>query len=149
MVLNLKDVFCTTGMKKTIEYDIPADELSSIKGYNFISPVSIKGTVFNRADVVYARFSAEFNLRLVCDRCLKEFEKSFLYEFEHIIVKSLVNKDNDDFIIAENDRVDFNEVAISDLLLRLPSKILCKDDCKGLCMVCGCDLNESECDCLS
>lgn len=149
MVFNLKDVFNTAGMQKDISYDIQPEELDSLKGYEFISPVSVKGTVFNRADVVYARFSTEFNLRLVCDRCLKEFEKTFFYEFEHIIVKSLVNEDNDDYIIAENDKVDFNEVAVSDLLLRLPSKILCKDDCKGLCMVCGCDLNESECDCLS
>ncbi|MCD8187633.1 MAG: DUF177 domain-containing protein [Ruminococcus sp.] len=34
------------------------------------------------------------------------------------------------------------------MLLQLPTKYLCKEDCKGLCMVCGCDLNESECDCL-
>ena len=55
--------------------------------------------------------------------------------------------DDDEFIVAENYRVDIDEIALSDLLLELPTKLLCKDDCKGLCPVCGCDLNESECNC--
>ena len=40
-----------------------------------------------------------------------------------------------------------NDIAVTDLLLQLPAKNLCREDCKGLCMVCGCDLNESECNC--
>jgi uncharacterized protein len=40
-----------------------------------------------------------------------------------------------------------NETAISDLLLMLPTKMLCREDCKGLCDICGCNLNETTCDC--
>ncbi|MBQ8120226.1 MAG: DUF177 domain-containing protein, partial [Ruminococcus sp.] len=40
-----------------------------------------------------------------------------------------------------------NELAVSDLLLQLPTKILCKDDCKGLCYTCGHNLYEGECGC--
>lgn len=149
MVLNLKDVFNTAGLSKDFSYEIPVSELASIQGYTFASPVAVTGKVFNRADIVTVKFSAEFTLRLVCDRCLKELDRFYSYDFEHIIVKSLNNSDNDDYIVADGDSVDMDEVALSDLLLRLPSKMLCKDDCKGLCMVCGCDLNESECDCLS
>lgn len=149
MVLKLKDVFNTTGLKKDFSYEISPDELKSVQGYVFASPVSVKGCVFNRADIVTARFSTEFTLRLICDRCLKELNRDYSYEFEHIIVRSLNNSDNDDYIVASGESVDLNEVALSDLLLKLPSKMLCKDDCKGLCMVCGCDLNESQCGCLS
>ena len=42
--------------------------------------------------------------------------------------------------------IELNEIALTDLLLQLPTKNLCKDDCKGLCMICGCDLNEGQCD---
>lgn len=148
MIINIKDVFNVTGMRKNFEYQISADELGYINGYEFTSPVSVKGYIFNRADIITAHFSTEFTLSFTCNRCLKELERNYSYEFERIIVKSLSNSDNDEYIVAENDCVDFNQVALSDLLLSLPSKMLCKDDCKGLCMVCGCDLNESECRCL-
>ena len=103
---------------------------------------------YNRADVVHMNYSVKFTLNIVCDRCLKELRRDFSYEFEHIIVNSLNSEnDDDEFIVAENYRVDIDEIALSDLLLELPTKLLCKDDCKGLCPVCGCDLNESECNC--
>ncbi len=148
MVLNIRDVFNTTGLVKELDFKIPLSVLDEVNGYKFTVPVKVKGQVFNRADIVNARFSTEFTLGLVCDRCLKEFERTYSFDFEHTIVKSLNNSDNDDYIVSDGDFVDFGEVALSDILLSLPVKILCKDDCKGLCMVCGCDLNESECDCL-
>ena len=54
----------------------------------------------------------------------------------------------DAYLVAEHDMIDLNETAISDLLLMLPTKLLCREDCKGLCDICGCDWNTSTCDCL-
>ena len=51
-----------------------------------------------------------------------------------------------DLTLHEGESIEMNEAAVTDLLLRLPTKNLCKEDCKGLCMVCGCDLNESTCE---
>lgn len=147
MKINLKQIFNITGESKDIEYSIPTDELSDIRGYSFISPVDVKGRVFNRADVVYLEYSVDFTLFSACDRCLKEFESSYHFDFSHIVVPS-VSSDNDDYIVAEGESIELNDIAVTDILLRLPTKILCKEDCKGLCMVCGCDLNESECNCL-
>ena len=77
---------------------------------------------------------------------MKEFDREFAYDFEHVVVQS-VNAENDEYIVAENEKVDVNKIALSDLVLELPTKMLCSEDCKGLCPVCGCDLNESECNC--
>ncbi|MBR6599034.1 MAG: DUF177 domain-containing protein, partial [Oscillospiraceae bacterium] len=52
-------------------------------------------------------------------------------------------------IVADSESIDLKEIAISDLLLQLPSKTLCDEECKGLCPSCGCNLNESQCDCFS
>jgi len=139
-------VFNTTGEKKDFEFDILQDELSQCKGYDFVESVKVSGSFYNRADVVHMDYSVKFTLNIVCDRCLKEFERAYSFDFKHVVVTA-VNKNNDDFIIADNYRVDVNEIALSDLLLELPTKLLCSDDCKGLCSVCGCDLNESECNC--
>lgn len=146
MTADLRRVFNTTGEKKDFELEIPVEELSQYKGYTFVDAVKVGGSFYNRADVVHMDYSVKFTLNIVCDRCLKEFDREYSFDFRHIVVSS-VNKDNDDFIIAENYRVDVNEIALSDLLLELPTKLLCSDDCMGLCSICGCDLNESECNC--
>ncbi|MGN0620956.1 MAG: YceD family protein [Porcipelethomonas sp.] len=146
MVVNLRQVFNITGERRDFEYEIPASELSHAKSYDFAVPVSVKGSFYNRAGIVNMVYSVKFTLNIVCDRCLEELQKDYSFEFEHIVVTS-VNKENDDYIIAENDSVDVNEIALSDIILELPTKMLCRDDCKGLCMVCGCNLNKSECNC--
>ena len=147
MVFNLRQLFNIVGESKEIEYSISENELSAIHGYSFSSPVKITGKFFNRAGVVYLEYSVNFSLSLICDRCLDEFEREYTFDFSHIVVPS-VNGNNDDYIVADGESIELNDIAFTDLLLQLPSKILCKDDCKGLCMLCGCNLNVSECNCL-
>ena len=147
MIINLKQLFNITGESRDIDCLISREELSSVRGCSFSSPVQVKGKIFNRAGVVYLKFAVDFTLLITCDRCLKEFESDYHFDFEHIVVPSL-SSDNDDYIVADGESIDLNEIAVTDLLLQLPTKFLCREDCKGLCMVCGCDLNESECDCL-
>lgn len=146
MKLDLRRIFNISGAKQEFECEIPMSELERCKGYDFSGPVKVSGEFYNRADVVHMDYSVKFTLNIVCDRCLKELQREYTYDFLHIVVNS-VNKDNDDFIVTGNYRVDVNEIALSDLLLELPTKLLCKDNCKGLCSICGCDLNESECNC--
>lgn len=146
MTADLRFIFNTTGEKKEFSYEIPQNELEQTCGYNFAGAVTVSGCFYNRADVVHMDYSVKFTLNIVCDRCLKELEREYFYEFQHVIVSS-VNSDNDEYIVAENYRVDVNEIALSDLLLELPTKLLCSDECRGLCPVCGCDLNESGCNC--
>jgi len=148
MTINLRKIFNIPGESLPIDVSIESSELSDIHGYEFASPVVIKGEAYNRAGIVKIKFTTEFTLDLICDRCLKEFERAYSYEFEHVVVKSL-STDNDEYIVAENESIDLKEIAISDLLLQLPSKILCDENCMGLCSVCGCNLNESQCDCFS
>lgn len=147
MKINLKQIFNIVGESKDIEYDITAEELSGINGYEFCSPVRVKGKVYNRAGIVNLKYSVDFSLMICCDRCLKRLMREHHFDFDHIVVPSL-SSDNDDYIVAEGESIELNEIAVTDLLLQLPTKNLCSEDCKGLCMICGCDLNESQCNCL-
>ncbi|MBR4509138.1 MAG: DUF177 domain-containing protein [Ruminococcus sp.] len=145
MKINLKQLFSIVGESRDIAYIISTDELSDIRGRSFASPVEVKGRIYNRAGVVYLEYSVDMTLLITCDRCLKELERAYHYDFDHIVVPS-ANSDNDEYIVADGESIELNEIAVTDLLLQLPTKNLCKDDCKGLCMICGCDLNESTCD---
>ena len=146
MKINLKPIFNIVGEKKDFSYEIAPEEFGDIKGFSFGSDVSLSGKLYNRAGVVYLDYTAVFKLLHTCDRCLKEFSREYDLSFDHIVVPSVSNDDNDDYIVADGESIELNEVALNDILLSLPTKVLCREDCKGLCMVCGCDLNETQCD---
>lgn len=146
MVLKLKQIFEIAGEKKVFEYDIPVEDLKPYERYSFVTPIAIKGRIENHAGIVTLNFSTDFTMKLNCDRCLCEFERKFSYDFEHILVRKL-NTDNDEYIVCSDDTLDLNELAISNIILQLPSKILCKEDCKGLCCICGNNNNISQCSC--
>lgn len=146
MKLQLRQLFDIVGENKEFDYSIPIEELSSYKTFSFKTPVSINGFVKNRAGIVTTTFTVSFTLNHVCDRCLSEFEREYTYTYEHTLVQSSSSDDNE-AIVCEDNTLDLNELAISDLLLQLPSKILCKEDCKGLCFICGQNLNEATCEC--
>ncbi len=146
MNINVKQLFNIIGEKKEFECQIPLSELDFLKGFKFAKPICLCGFLFNRAGIVTLKFTVRFTLTVVCDRCLDELDRDYSYEFEHTVVHSLEN-DNDEYIVAENDTIDIAEIALSDLLLQLPSKMLCSEDCLGLCTKCGCNLNHSQCEC--
>ncbi len=149
MVIRLKQLYNIVGEKVCLDYVIDSERLNEVKGFTFSNPVAIKGTVTNRAGIVSLKYSAEFTLHICCDRCLIEFDRDYCFDFEHILVRSLSNDGDysDEYIVTENDELDMDELALTDCLLSLPSKMLCREDCKGLCPKCGADLNHGGCNC--
>ncbi|MBE6836463.1 MAG: DUF177 domain-containing protein [Ruminococcus sp.] len=145
MIVQMKELFELTGESREIACEVTLEELEGISNYHFATPVEVKGTVSNRAGIVTLSYETRFKLDNTCDRCLKEFIQEYAYSFKHTLVRSC-NTDNDEYVVCGNNTLDMNELAVSDILLTLPTKILCKEDCKGLCCVCGADLNESDCE---
>lgn len=146
MKLNLRQLFEIVGEKKefTCSFDFSGEELYG--GFPFKTPVECSGEIENRAGVVRLVFCVKFVLDLVCDRCLKPFQREENLKFEHILVQKL-NTDNDDYLVCADSVLDLEELVRTDILLELPTKVLCSEDCKGLCSQCGKNLNEGECSC--
>lgn len=146
MIINLKQLYEIVGEKQIVDYAVPPQRLDEVKGYSFAGSAAVKGKIVNRAGVVILDYTVMFTLNAVCDRCLAEFRREYSCDFEHILVRS-VNTDNDEYIVTESDQLDLDELVIMDMLLQIPSKMLCREDCKGLCSHCGTDLNYNECNC--
>lgn len=146
MVINLKQLYEIPGEKLELDAQVSHERLSEIHGYSFIGPVTLKGVFRNRAGIVTLEYTAGVKISAECDRCLSSFERSYSFDFEHVLVKSL-NSDNDEYIVTDGDDLDVDELAVNDVLLQMPTKLLCKEDCKGLCPKCGADLNISDCGC--
>lgn len=141
MFIELEPVFNNVGLKKELKYSFCMDD----SGVDV--PVTVSGTVENRAGVVTLTADVSFQDAVPCDRCLKPTPRSFHKQFTHILTASLNDEDNDEFILVEDMHFDLDALLREDILLALPTKVLCKADCKGLCPMCGADRNETACGC--
>ncbi len=147
MTINLRQLYEIVGEVKEFECVVSEEYLTQVKGYSFSDDVTVKGILKNRAGVLTMKCAINGTLNAVCDRCLADFSKPLCFESESVLVRELSNEDNDEYIVTMNDALDLDEYAISELLLRMPTRLLCKEECKGLCPVCHIDLNTAECDC--
>ena len=111
--------------------------------------VEVIGKAYCKADVVYMNLKISFDFFGICDRCAEEFERNYSFELNKIIVQKLENEDDDfdDFVVVENNVLDLNDYIYQEIQLFLPQKMLCSEDCKGLCAKCGRNLNKEECSC--
>lgn len=147
MVLDLRRIFEIPGEKQEFDYEIPVSVADDYKNIDLSLPISVKGVIKNKSGVISLDYKADYRLRHKCDRCLIEFERDYTFSCDAVVVKSLSSEDNDDYIVVGGNELDLDEHIISDLILHFPSKVLCKEDCKGLCQFCGADLNETVCSC--
>jgi len=150
MTMNIRQILNIPGTSQEFDFTVPEERLAEVHGYVFDTPVQVQGRIANHAGAVVLTMHISVSLLVTCDRCLKETVQAFSYDEEHIVVRALQDEENEEnYVIAISDSIDIAETALSDLLLELPSKMLCKEDCKGLCPVCGCDRNLTECNCIA
>ncbi len=146
MVLDLKQIFDAAGESTSFAYDLDLSEYALYGTRPFVTPVHVKGEVLNRAGIVTLDYTAQFTLSLACDRCLTDFTRDYIMPFSETLV-STGDTNDDEYIEAKDGMLDMDALVVSDILLDLPSKQLCSEDCKGLCPVCGVDLNHGVCQC--
>lgn len=121
--------------------EITSDELA-VEG-----TVRLEGFISNAGDVLLLQAKLSARVKRVCGRCLKEFTAVTKAEIvEKFYPASAENIENDAFVY-DSDVIDITEPLREGLLLAEPIQALCKPDCRGLCPVCGADLNDGDCGC--
>lgn len=126
------------------ELDLSQVEFQGMRPFR--TPVRVHGQIESRAGVVRLSARAAFTFSGQCDRCLAPVERPYDIPVEHILVATLENEDSD-FVLLDNYRLPLDDLVQTDILLELPYKCLCREDCRGLCPRCGKDLNEGDCGC--
>ena len=152
MLVNLTDVFTNEGQVQTLEVSYEADAFCTPFG-NFPiidkTPVSLKITNMGQSKVLVEGI-AGFELLLVCDRCLKDLPYRFRLSFsQEVFSPDYKGGDIEDEAaeFMEGYQLNVDALVKSELLLNWPTKVLCKESCKGICTVCGKNRNEEDCSC--
>ncbi len=128
------------------------DPGSILYGVRFPSPPEASGEVVNSAGYMRLRLDLSLDFVAPCARCLADVAGTYRFSLEKTVAtpKMLEGLDEDkidEYAIVEDGFLDLDEPARSLLLSEFPSRVLCREDCRGLCPTCGKDLNEGPCSC--
>ena len=152
MLVNLTDVFINEGrvQELTVDYEPTAFECQ-LGSFDIKSktPVVLKLSNIGQSKALVAG-NTSLTFVFSCDRCLRDVDYTFDLSFSiEVVSPDYTGPDTEDeqSEFMEGYHLDVDELINNEILLDWPAKILCKDDCKGICKVCGKNLNDGECDC--
>lgn len=153
MLIDLNEVLKSDGKVMELEASLGMEEFSFAGGsFPIISkePVSMR-IINNGSRKLQITGSTEVMLRIPCDRCLEDVEVGLKLHFEKDVDMNQSDEDRrralDEQNYIEGYNLDVDKLVYSEMLVSWPSKVLCKEDCKGVCSTCGTNLNLGNCDC--
>ncbi len=152
MILDLRPLL--RGETNTIDIDYlltpePTD------GVVFDSDVHVLGKITDRAGLIELNVRCSVPYHGVCARCLDEVSGVHSLDFTRVISteKSAAQESgedgvyDDEYLIPEDGRLDVDGELREELLLTFPARLLCHEDCPGLCSKCGKPKKLGDCGC--
>lgn len=153
MLIRLTELLTAEGKEKTYEMLL---DMKRFQGPEGEYPVTEKKPIFIRIRhlgdrKLFLEGRAEFHLEIPCGRCLEPVSCPF--ELELVREVDLAQSEDqrlemlDEQPYVSGYDLDVDQLVQNELILNLPMKVLCKEDCKGICSRCGTNLNHESCDC--
>jgi len=131
----------------------PVDERVSL-----IAPAAVNGKVRLSGNEVFVNGHIDTRAQVECDRCLKPVELPVNVDFtlEYISGSeyeasqtAALTEEEMSVSVFDGGAIDVDEIVKEQILLAVPTRMLCREDCKGICPDCGIDRNTGECDCVT
>jgi DUF177 domain-containing protein len=119
-------------------------------------PVSVRGRIRQAGTEVFVKGHVEACAQVDCDRCLKPIELAVGNDFSLEYITGSDYEANGSAELTEDvmavsvfdgEAIDIDEIVKEQILLSVPTRSLCKADCKGFCPTCGADKNAGDCGC--
>lgn len=146
MKVDVSDIIGNNGalMEITVEEE-PVDK-EPMEGYLLDEKLFFEGTITNRDDILLLDGSLKTTYKSECYRCLKPVGGTLNIRIKENFINSDDAEQNDMYYF--NGKIlDISKALSDNIILNLPMKQLCGNNCKGLCSKCGGNLNDTKCDC--
>lgn len=147
MIIDLKKIFVNDNSSLPIEYTLDLSNVEYSGQFPLKKPVSISGTVSNQASLVRLEAEISYEFEADCDRCGKLTVHKHTVKVNKSLAVSIEGEDSDTILLVPDMKLDVDELLYAEVIVSLPMKHLCSEDCKGICVKCGKNLNEGECGC--
>jgi uncharacterized protein len=119
----------------------------------FSQPVRVNVSLEKSARQLFLNVKFETSGTFSCDRCLEDFTRevsgsySIVYMMDGRSAEGIEAEEEIQVLTPQTNIVDLGEDVRQFLLLSLPSKTLCRENCAGLCPLCGVNKNRTSCAC--
>ncbi len=152
MLVNLSDVLTSEGKVETITVPLEMTSFESRLGDFLITKKDPVTFTFTNIGVNKAKVEGglELTFDTRCDRCLTEVPTTLNMQFDRIVTSPdavTEDEEDDDLNFMEGYQLNVETFVYNEILVNWPAKILCQEECKGVCPVCGQNLNKHECGC--
>ena len=149
MLLGLSKIIDCPGASLPFSVSVDLSDLCYGVSYPVTEPVMASGTVRNTAGVLMMKGDLTTTIHGTCDRCASPFDREIRFPINVVLVTELADEENEDEWVfpLEGDSADLDDIVRTVFVLNLDSKLLCKEDCRGLCHRCGEDLDDGPCNC--
>ncbi|MDF2883370.1 MAG: hypothetical protein K0R54_3927 [Clostridiaceae bacterium] len=148
MFVDLNDLLAKKNISKKLDLIIEENSFKdSDEEIKFLTPIVFDGNIDIIGDIINLTGTVKTKIQLICSRCLEPFPYDISLEINEKFSNLIANED-DDIIFLDSDTIDITEIIVNNIILTLPIKRLCKENCKGLCQQCGSNLNNSVCNCV-
>lgn len=153
MLIDLSEILSLEGKTQVVEAPVSMDSFQSKLGDFPVAekePLSL--TITNAGKkVMKIEAKGRITVNIPCDKCLKdvptEFDINFEQEIDMQASKEDRIKDLDEINYVTGCSLDVEQLVHNEILIHWPLRVLCKEDCRGICPKCGKDWNEGSCDC--
>ncbi len=151
-------------LTEAMKPSVLSEALAESQGFKLVAAGKLSAQFKRVSGRVILKGALEVELAAPCKRCLKDVSVTLPLSFELRMVHELPGREEGaeeddgeapeagsfdlDAVDAEpfdGKTIDLDPIVREQVLLALPVSVLCKEDCKGLCPVCGQDLNEKQC----
>jgi uncharacterized protein len=131
--------------------------LGPMQEYRAGGPIAVRMQYYRAGTELFFEGELRAQILASCARCAEEFSATIERPFRYVLSPRAVGDDADgrlraedlEFSLYEGEEIDLAPLIAEQLLLGLPSRALCRDDCRGLCTRCGVNLNFNGCACES
>lgn len=147
MRVNVSDIIKTEGAGIDVNFNCDLPELREFDtSVEFKPSFEFIGRIVNLGGLLKLSGDLHFEFSANCLRCLKQVVTASDIKVEESFVE-VSNSDDVDAYTFEGNVVDIDKPLMDNIILALPMKIICSEDCKGLCKTCGTNLNIKNCNC--
>ena len=148
--MDINDILGESGLSKQVDIEFFANEVGvSSDDCEFCSPVRLKAEISNIKGIIRIKGNVSLEYDTFCARCLKPVKRELSTDIGEQYVKAdFTGALNDaDLYTYEGSSINLDGVVGAAILLQIPIRHLCREDCESLCPVCGKDLNDGGCGC--
>ena len=152
MIIDISKVVKSINKEVSQEVSIELDFFESRLGkFPILQKSPVMLTITNQENAaVFIRGTVDVTLSIPCGRCLEEVPTQICFDIDKKLdIREGVLIDDE---MEENDyligfELDVDKLVYAEILVNWPMKVLCKEDCEGICKVCGMNLNKGDCGC--